>query len=150
MTSKDFWDQQPVLLCCVILENTWWVCSRDEVPRTLFKSQNWPTRCLSNLNVKHKSFLEIFSVVIGVINKIAGVRFFNHGYDYSPNWTIRIEFLLEFYHNHYNFRETKCILFLWKSLVVREIYLLANYQISHLVPAFLQNARPTMWKTANR
>ena len=28
--------------------------------------------------------------------------------------------------------------------VVIEIYLLAKYQISHLVPAFLQNARPTI------
>ena len=29
-------------------------------------------------------------------------------------------------------------------LVVSKRYLPANYQISHLVPAFLQNARPTM------
>ena len=33
---------------------------------------------------------------------------------------------------------------LLKLSVVSKRYLLANYQISHLVPAFLQNARPIM------
>ena len=36
------------------------------------------------------------------------------------------------------------VVIIMRIIVVRERYLPAKSQISHLVPAFLQNARPTM------
>ena len=73
--------------------------------------------------MKHKSFLEIFSVIIGVINKIAGVRFV-----YRPNWTIQIEVLLQFYHNHYNFREKQLHFVFVKELLIPIIQNYGKYQ----------------------
>ena len=56
--------------------------------------------------------------VIRVINKIVGVRFVNHEYDYGPKMDDS-EVLIPINHNHYNFWENKCIpAFLVKELLI--------------------------------
>ena len=51
---------------------------------------------------------------------------FNHGYDYRLNWTIQIEVLLQFYHNHYNFREKQLHFVFVKELLIP---IIQNYGI---------------------
>ena len=70
----------------------------------------------------------IRSVIIRMINKIGrphsgGFDLFNDKYDYRPTWTTRspVTNNIIINHNHYNFRENKCIPFFVKELLMPSI-----------------------------